>query len=93
MRRSAETRLLEHAIGLDHIAKPVFRTPVAAIGVGMVVLHQFLIARLDVLASRVCVKAKRFQRLGLKRLGLALARRLARSVGPLNRLNGSRMRL
>src|SRR5262245_48358804 len=40
----------------------------------MVAFDQFLIAGLDGSASRLCVKSKRFQCLGLKRLGLALAR-------------------
>src|SRR5690606_2715267 len=69
---SAQACLSEQPVGLDHLAEPVFRTPVAAIRIGMVAFHQFLIACLDVSASRLYVKSKRFQRLGLKRPGLAL---------------------
>src|SRR5690349_13931033 len=43
----------------------------------MVAFDELLIAGLDRRASRLCVQSKRFQRLGLKRRGLSLARRLA----------------
>src|SRR5690606_25635729 len=85
--RSAQARLLEHAIRLEHVTEPVFRTSVATIRIRMMALHQFLIARLDVIASCLRIKAKRFQRLGLKGLGLALAR-LARVLRPAEQVEG-----
>src|SRR5690606_29242477 len=72
--RLTQTRLLQETVGLYHVAEPFFRTPVTAIRIRMVALHKCLIARLDVGASRLCVKTKRFQRLGLKRLHPPLPR-------------------
>src|SRR5690606_15213564 len=70
----AEPRLLQHAIGLQHIAEPVFRTSVATIGIGMVALSKLLISRLDIGASSLCIKSKRFRGPGLRRPGFSFAR-------------------
>src|SRR5262245_5404627 len=54
----------------------------------MVALDQLLIARLDGRASRVRVEAQRFQRLGLKRLRLALARLPGVAGSPAEQVEG-----
>ena len=49
----AETVLLQQLIGLDDSAKTLFGTPVAAIGVRMVLLDQLLVAALDLGRRRI----------------------------------------
>src|SRR6266481_7691612 len=63
--KSAETGLLEVVIGLDDLTELVFRGAIAAIGIGMMALHEFLESRLDVGAGRAILQPERVKRLAL----------------------------
>src|ERR1700678_1824120 len=63
--KSAESGLLEVAIGLDDLAQLIFRGAIAAIGVGMMAFYQFLEPRLDVGAGGTVLQSERVQRLAL----------------------------
>src|SRR5208282_2339391 len=63
--KSAESSRLQVIIGLDDFPQLVLRAAIAAIGVGMVTLHQFLEARLDVEAGGALLEAQRMERLAL----------------------------
>ena len=86
--KSAEAGGLQIVIGLDDFTQLVFGAAVAAIGVGMMALHQFLEARLDVGAARVLLEPQRMERLALGiadgapfRIGLGVIRDRRRRRG------------
>src|SRR5262245_11205683 len=62
---SAEAGRLQVIVGLDDLAQAILAGAVAAIGVGMMPLHQELEARLDVGLLRVGIETERVQRLAL----------------------------
>src|SRR5215467_7921975 len=62
---SAETDGLEIRISLDDLAQPIFGRTIAAVGVGMMALHQRLELPLDLLCRGIRVEAERIERLAL----------------------------
>ncbi len=58
----SKTCLLEQLISLNDVAKSFFGPAVATIRIGMMLLHEFFIARLDLIASRIWFKTKRSER-------------------------------
>lgn len=68
----AKTCCLEQLISLNDLAKSFFRPAVTTICIGMVLLHKFFIARLDHIASRICIKTERRKRLYFQSARFAL---------------------
>ena len=68
----------EIIVRLDDLAQAILQRAVAAIGVGMVALHQFLEARLDLGRGRVDLQPER-----VERLALGIANRAGFRRGPL----------
>src|SRR5262249_57190172 len=75
---SAEAVRLEIMVGLDDLAQPIFRGPIAAIGIGMMSLDQRLEPGLDLLGRGVRLEAER-----IERLALGIARRAELRQPPL----------
>src|SRR5687768_13520154 len=50
----AETSRLEQLIGLDYVTETILGSPITAVCIGVVALHQFFIARLYIFASGFC---------------------------------------
>src|SRR5437588_681648 len=72
---SAEFRRLELIVRLDDLAQAIFQRAVAAIGVRVVALHEFLEPRLDLARGRIDLQSQRIERLAL---GVAHRARLRR---------------
>src|ERR1700677_2199594 len=71
----------QEIIGLDDLAQFVFRRTVAAVGVGMVALHQLLVFRFDGDFGGLAVEFERKQRLQRQRVVARGLRRVAGSSG------------
>src|SRR5208282_5949484 len=80
--RSAETGGLQVIIGLNDLPKPIFRTPVAAVGVGMMPLYQGLELSLDIGPFGVGFKAEHVEGAALRIENLAALGRGPRMAGP-----------
>src|ERR1041384_4744440 len=76
---SAEFRRLQIIIGLDDRHEPILGRAIAAVGVGMVPLHQLLEACLDLGGFGINLQAQRIERLAL---GVAHLPRLLRGLLP-----------
>src|SRR5947209_15843833 len=76
-RKGASDQLLaaQKIVSLDDLAQFLLRRTVAAVGVGVMALHQILVARLDRCLRRIGVEVQRMQRLQRQRI---IARRLLR---------------
>src|SRR3954470_7003133 len=61
LRRLGQPRRAEHAIGLDDLLQTLLGAPIAAVCVGMIPLHEFLISRLYLLQRRGSVKVQYIQ--------------------------------
>ena len=76
---SAETRRLQVIVGLDDLPQPVLGRPVAAVGVGMMALHQHLEPGLDIGALGIGFKAEHIERAAL---GIEYLAALAGGLAP-----------
>src|SRR5262249_16108189 len=80
--RSAETSRFQVIIGLNNLPQARLRTPIAAIGIGMVPLYQDLVLRLDIGAFGIGFKAENIERAALRVENLALLGRDSRMTVP-----------